>query len=226
MPDGLTWRENIRIEIEKVKKMNRAEKWSYFKTYYLVKTLIALTALILIIWFVYDMKQASREVLISGCMVNVEMDDEGYVFLTDGYQNYLGIDEKEGITQISPDNYLDFLGEQQMDNYSYEMALMAQIAAGDFDYMILDEAAYEHFLDAEIYADVNNVLSADQLELCKDRLTGEEGVTTAVDISGTAFAKKYQVAPEKVYLVFVDIDLNVERCRDFLDFVLYGSIEE
>ncbi len=227
MNEPLTLTEQIEQEKEKVKDMDKKTKWSYFKTYYLSKVLIGLAVLCMVVWFGYDMIQGSREIVMSGCMINVNINSEGHQFLTNDYVTASGNDPKKVIAQVSLENNLMFMDEEQaMDNQSYEMALFAQIAAGDYDYMILDEAAFEHFQKADIYSDLSQVLSSQELEVWQDRLVytkrpdgKEDTFASAIRLTDTVLCERFEFNSKEVYIVLINVNEQNGNGKRLLDYI-------
>ncbi len=226
MQDGLSWKEAIELEINKIKEMSSKERVNYFKTYYLSKTIAAVCILGLVIWFVIDMKNANKEILIAGCMVNVEVGTGGYHYMTDHYLEYAQADEKKEVAYLSVGNRLNFLNGQEMDNYSYEMALIAQLSAGDFQYMILDESALDRFQELDVYIDMEEVLTKEQLKKYKDSivyLKSEEKDSeeaAAFMLKDTKLVNEYEPEPKDIYLVFIDVNFDKEKCTKFINYLL------
>lgn len=227
MQDGLSWRESIELEKKKIEEMSSKEKLSYFKTYYLKKVVVSIFMLVLLIWFIVDMVNSNKEILIAGCMVNVEVGSAGYYYMTDDYLEYADVNSKKNIAYLAVGNRLNFLDGQDMDNYSYEMALIAQLAAGDFHYMILDKSALERFQSLDVYVDMEEVLTKEQLEEYKDAIVyleseekGSEKEAAAIELTDTQLVKKYEIEPKEAYLVLVDVNFNKEKCAQFVNYIL------
>ncbi|MCM1155814.1 MAG: hypothetical protein NC314_03920 [Roseburia sp.] len=225
----------MRNEIEKIRRMPPKERWEYFRTYYLVQTVIGVIVLILAAFFIHDMKVSSREILASGCLVNVTIDQEGFFYLTDEYISFCEKSQKEASAFLSVDNTLDFMPENPLDKDSYVMALTAQIYAGDYQYMILDKEAWEYFQKSDVYADLTQMLTPEQQEKYADRMVyqtyqtedGTQGrIATALDLTGTAFAGHCHLEPQTAYLVFIETaqeentEITVEKKRRLADYIL------
>lgn len=225
----------MKNELQKIRQMTPGEKWDYFKTYYLVQTVIGVIVLILAVFFIRDMKMGSREVLASGCLINVAIDEEGFLFLTDGYVDFCGKSIKKASVFLSVDNTLDFMPGNPLDKDSYVMALTAQIYAGEYQYLILDQEAWEHFQASDIYADLAQTLTQEQQEAYADRMIrqtvqSEDGThtetATALDLAGTAFAKRFHLEPQEAYLVFIETaqekyqDDVIEKKQRIADYIL------
>ncbi len=78
-------KEKWKLRVSEFKQMDSRQRWSYFKTYYLLKCIIALIFLAMVLHFGFDIRQNHREVLASGCLVDVEISPQGVVYLTDDY---------------------------------------------------------------------------------------------------------------------------------------------
>ncbi len=225
--DELTFVEKIKLEIEKIKAMSGAKKWDYFKTYYMTKTIIAVLLIIIGIWIGHDIRESCREILLSGCTVHVNMNEEGYRFFTEDFIKYQGKDPEKVVAQLALDNPLQFMdAEQQMDNSSYEMALIAQMAAGDYDYMLLDKAALTRFQKEELYADLEELLSPEELAIWQDRLIYFEkpdgkGDTFAgaIRLTDTAMDLSYEFDAEEVYLVLININQENGNGKRLLEYL-------
>lgn len=224
----------MRNEAEKFRQMNSKEKWEYFKSYYLVQTIVGFILLVLAALFIHDMKLSNREVLASGCFVNVEIDGDGFLFLTDEYLDFCGKSAKEAISLLSIDNTLDFMPENPLDKNSYEMALTTQMAAGEFQYMVLDEAAWEHLKQTDTYADLTQILTPSQQEKYAQRMVYQQGegqteIATALTLSETEFARRYHLEPQTAYLVFLETaqdkntESTVEKKRQLVDYIMRNS---
>ena len=84
-------KEKWKLRVSEFKQMDSRQRWSYFKTYYLLKCIIALIFLAMVLHFGFDIRQNHREVLASGCLVDVEISPQGVVYLTDDYLSAIKI---------------------------------------------------------------------------------------------------------------------------------------
>ncbi|MDO4620546.1 MAG: hypothetical protein Q4B09_08005 [Lachnospiraceae bacterium] len=205
--------------------MNWSERWSYFRTYYLWKSLLLCFALLSALWIAADIRSSSREPAVQGLMLNVNMNTAGFSVFTDDYCDYLGLRKKDNPAQLSIDNRLHFLDEQEMDNATYEMVLIAQVAVGDYDYLVLDGPAYRYFVKNDIYADLDRLLPeslrspiANRLVKTKNPESGEE-MTTGISLKGTALDETCDFSTEEVYLVAVNVNEDNGRAKHFIDYL-------
>lgn len=165
----------IKDELNKISNMDRDQKWEYFKAYYLVKTVLIVIGIMLLIWFVKD-TVFQKMAVTSGCVYGIEITEEEKGKLTDGYLEYYGYNPKKYCAYISTDNMFEGT-EQQMDANSHEMALFAQVAAGEIYYFILDKDTLDMMTPGGIYADLSKVFPnglPDGFKDCEIELVDEE----------------------------------------------------
>ena len=86
MPDGIGFKEGVKIEKEKWAKMDAKKRWSYFKTYYLkwvIAIILAIAAIVSITSSI--IKSKKTENLFEGALVNTYISTEGENYLGEGY---------------------------------------------------------------------------------------------------------------------------------------------
>lgn len=187
----MSLKDSINSEIDKISQMDRSKKWDYFKTYYLKWTIGIVVVLIMLIWFVKD-TMFQKYPASMGCAYNVELSEEQIYKLTDGYIDYMGLSPKKAWAGLSVDDMFEGTA-QEMDARSHEMALFAQIAAGEIYYLILDRDTLELYENGGIYAYLDEVLPeavVDEMEdvtvSVKDEETGAER-PLAIDLQKLGF---------------------------------------
>lgn len=213
-------RENIKTELNKVKEMNKEQKWDYFKTYYLKISVISIICLILLIWFIKD-TVFQKEIINAGCVYGVEITEEEQQILTDGYLKYLGLNPKKYDAFISIDNMFEGT-VQQMDANTHEMALLAQIAGGQIYYMILDKDNLYMYENSGIYSSLDDLFPDglpdrlnDGIEELTDPETGNS-YPVAIDLSKAGLFNDGREA----YLAFTIGIPNKEYPKKFLEYLL------
>lgn len=227
MLDGMTLKETINQEITKFKSMDKEKKWDYFKTYYLKVTIIVVIAFVLLLHLLYSIALGKREVLASGCFVNVGISEEGVLFLTDEYLTFCEKTDRDAVATVALDESVDVYGELPMSTDPYEeMALLAQLSAGEYQYMILDKEGLEKFAQLELYADLEEILDEQQMINLEDRIVyldnqaDKDNTASAISLSGTGFAAKYQLVPKDIYLAFVNIEPDVDKNKRIVNYIL------
>lgn len=213
-------KEFIDTELNKVSNMNKEQKWDYFKSYYLAKTVCAVICLVLLLWFIKD-TFFQKEIVSAGCVYGIDISEDEKLALTDGYIEYYRYNPKKYCAYVSTDNMFEGT-EQQMDANAHEMALFAQIAAGEIYYLILDKENFDMMANGEIYASLNDLFIDGLPEGIKDctvELTDSETgelYPAAVDLkkSGLLGANK------DGYLVFTVGVRDKEFPKKFLAYLM------
>lgn len=172
-------KEKIEAELNKISEMNKQQKWDYFKSYYMVKCILLFIGLLLFIWFVKDVFFQKKAVN-AGCVYGVEISDEEKNALTDGFLEYYNYDKNKYCAYISTDNMFEGTA-QQMDANTHEMALFAQIAAGEIYYLILDKDTFYAMKNGGIYMTLDEAFPKGLPKVFSDstvELTDEESNET------------------------------------------------
>ena len=216
-------KEKWKLRVSEFKQMDSRQRWSYFKTYYLLKCIIALIFLAMVLHFGFDIRQNRREVLASGCLVDVEISPQGVVYLTDDYLLACHKNPKASVSYLSTDNTLSFSSDAPLDQASYEMALIAQISVGEYSYMILDEQALGYFVESDFYADLGKVLSKEQYHHLEWRLNYQNmqdgKYPVALCLDKTDIAGYLQTDASKAYLVFTNVNQDIAKNRQLVDYL-------
>jgi len=200
-------KEKWKLRVSEFKQMDSRQKWSYFKTYYLLKCIIALIFLAMVLHFGFD----------------VEISPQGVVYLTDDYLSACHKNPKASVSYLSTDNTLSFSSDAPLDQDSYEMALIAQISAGEYSYMILDEQALGYFVESDFYADLGKVLSKEQYHRLEWRLNYQNmqdgKYPVALCLDKTDIAGYLQTDASKAYLVFTNVNQDIAKNRQLVDYL-------
>lgn len=191
----------LKSEIDKVSSMDKHKRLEYFKTYYLTGTIIAVVAIVLLVWLIKD-TVFQKKMVCAGCVYGIELSDEQKYALTDGFLEYYDYNPKNYFAAVATDNMFEDTA-QQMDANSHEMALYSQIAADQIYYLIVDEKTLNKMATGGIIASVDEVLPKEQYEILKDYVylcDDGEGNTyeTAISLSAFDFFEENQDG----YLVF------------------------
>lgn len=138
-------REDEHIEgIERFKALEGREKWSYFKSYYLWKTIILLVLIVAVIAGITDWAQARNDIDVYVAVVDDSLNDQ---------------------TVMTGKNYVAFVGSEEYDisinidhEYVAEDALLSvKIGVGGVDILIAKHEFHEAY-PAGNYEDLEEVL--------------------------------------------------------------------
>lgn len=219
MIHGLTFKEYIEEEKQKLSEMDKAEKKSYFKEYYLKTCIVALICLALFMWFLVEMLLSFRHVVVTGGVIGAQINHEGEKYLSDDYMEYLG---KSGL--FNKVNFAPYIILDENDP-STVMALEAEIATNSYNYLITTEKGLQFITQMECLADLDETLDSKLKEKLSDRFvyrklgdSGEEKAA-AIDITDTAFAKEYLLAGENIYFILTGKTEEYEKGMDVLRYM-------
>ena len=197
--------------------------WMYYKEYLWVAGLVFM-ALALVVTVITS---RTKTTLVSGMMANITISQDGYNYLSSEYQEYLEGDKKH-IVELDYTKFGDMLdagsGE---DSYYSAMVLTARVSGGLLDYMLLDKFAMEYYITQEIYMDLRQFFTAEELAALKaeDRLIYAQQAdktdawVVAVDISGTEFAKNNITSQGGVYFALSGNTQRPEMCRNAWEYI-------
>lgn len=230
MPDGIGFKEGVKIEKEKWAKMNAKQRWSYFQTYYL-KWVIAIILIIaaLVSITVSVIKGKKTENLFEGALVNTYISTEGENYLGDGYLEHLGTGKYRKVYLNTAINIS--VDEDNLDQYMYanRVKLMSLMAAKELDYMIVSKEALHNLEAGDTYADLTTCLSEELMEELSDYIeyaqhdeTMEE-YPAAIRITDSYLVKEYQLSPKDCYLVFISNSKRLDRAEDFVTYIYWGE---
>ena len=88
--DG-TLKERFNKEVLKWKELDKKQKWEYYKSYYLGKTIVGVLLFAMFCSLIYEIFINNKEDIIAGSIVNLKISEEGYSLLTDKYLEYYNI---------------------------------------------------------------------------------------------------------------------------------------
>lgn len=221
MTDGMTLKESIANEKRKWKEMNGKQKLSYYKTYYLIPTIILVVVLAFVINVILDVTVRKKTPIFSIITVNMHDEQDIVGKISEELLNYLDGNEKKEEIAINEQFY------SENGDTTTMMVLQANVAANSVDAMIMDESAYKAFGDLGCFEQLDKLLTDEEFSEWEDRMiyldySDEEISITypaAIDISGTSFAKRYYPLQDTVYLSAIINGDNVDRFKEFLDFV-------
>ena len=177
--DNKSIRQKIGEEKRKFLALDRKEKLTYFRSYYLVPLLVVIAALVFIGTMIRDVIRGQGEILISGMFLNTSLTDEADAYLEQGFVEYLGRTGEK--VHVNTAQYvLDFSGGMALSSpYQAQMAVVTQLAAGTLDFVLVDESAFEYLGSHGMIADPEKVLTPETLQKYRDRLVYREVYSTA-----------------------------------------------
>lgn len=200
--------------------------WEYYKEWLLVVFIVCMG----ISLAVTVISEQQKEVLVSGMLVNISIDQRGMYYLTTEYAQYLGATDKNQVAEVDYTSFGDPLDPEQGENSYYaSMILPSRVTGAMLDYIIMDKFAMEYYITQDLYMDLRDFFTPEELEqLEKEKrviYAQEEGsfdrVPIAVVITQLPFIQTY-VAPEgdnAIYFALAGSTPRPEMCRNVWNYL-------
>lgn len=233
----LTLKERWQKLKDELKGMTPKQKLEHLWEYYKWVLGVALIVVFMVGMLVSMAVTRNTEVLMSGVLINVDVDLEGYAYLKNGYFEKCGGVKYQHAVEVSYRQYED--GNLTLDpakSFDSYQSVLAMMAASSLDYMIMDELALETFVTPEFSLDLRQFLTEEELEAYKDDLiwvinenTGET-LPLALNISDLEFTRNcvpISAAEVPIYIAITCPDERIDETRDFWDYLLaYEATEQ
>lgn len=219
------YQEIIKLR-EEMKPMSWSQRIDHIWTYY--KEYIGLLALVIFIstGLITSIVRAQREVLITGIMVNLTVDQEGYNYLSEDYAEYLEIKDKEKV-RLEYTSFMDLATSSSEQDYYAAMTVIAEVSAKKLDYMILDEFSMGFYAGQEVYLDLSKVFTQEELDAFAEKdlliycMEEEEQVRwpAAIKITDLPYVKDNITAEDDVYFALSGSSEKYEQIRDMWEYI-------
>ena len=155
------YKELVQLRTE-MKPMSFKDKvdhiWTYYKEYI---GLVAL-ALFVTIGLITSMATANKNAVITGILVNITMDQEAHNYLSVDYADHL--DEDTEKVKLESTSFYDLETNPSEENYYASMIVINEVSAKMLDYMILDKLAMEFYTGQEVYLDLREFFTLEELQ--------------------------------------------------------------
>lgn len=198
-------RDEIKEQNAKLKGAPFKEKLSYFKEYYLKSTLAVIAIATFIISVIYSMMSGPSDTAFAALFYN-DTGDSSDTTLAENFASYMSIDINEHDvyidatmsyhdtsaiaydTQTAEESATTDTGTALSSTmFSYEDYVglekaMALIAAKELDIIAGDEEAFRYYCKAEVYADLRELFTAEELSAYEDRLCYYENEETGESV--------------------------------------------
>lgn len=211
--------------IATLKPMTFRQRIDYIFTYYKEHMLLALIALIILVGVVVSLFNAQIEIIFSGTIANLDLTKDGAAYLREDLFDYFG--GKPGQEVRLSASYFDelFSSVDSFDyNYNAAMGVVAMVGAQSLDYMIMDEVALKFFLSQDIFMDLREFFTEEELAELESRLVYFElddgsRYPVAVHIEDTAYAKDCIDVKDAVFFAFIANAPHMDACHEFWDYL-------
>lgn len=208
-----------------LKPMTFPQKLDHLWTYYKYYVLIAVVVLVFLAAIITGIVNASKEVLVSGMMTNVSMKQSGFHYLSDGYAEVL---EAKGnqVVELTSTNFEDLETSEDVEaNYNAAQVLIARVSGGLLDYAIIDQMSFEFYLTQEVYLDLRELFTQEELQRLADAdmlayaKIAETGDTwpVAVKITNWDFTRDNVNTKGEIYFIVSGNSPDLEAVRGILE---------
>lgn len=216
-------KNEARTERQKLKDMSLKDKvwyiWEYYK-FHILGVLIVIG----IFWVIGTSIYRSTFDSTLYCMY-INNRSEGELntdVLTEDFHDYMGFTDKQLINTESA--FLSYGDNTSEFSYASMAKISALVASNELDVMIGDEENFDHYASMGAYADLEELLPADLLDVVKDRLVyaaDESGVSRAcgVTVDGTEFAEKSNLTLSPAVLGVISNSRNTDNCIALIRYI-------
>ena len=211
---------------EDLKPMTWKERIEHIFMYY-KEVMLVILALIVALSAVITMSiNSSKEVLVSGMIINLSLKQEGYNYMQSEYLEVLAPGEKNKDVQLDATNFGDILDAENGEfNYNASMTFIARVSGQMLDYAIMDKFAMEYYITQDAFLDLREFFTEAELaemDAAKKIIYVQVEETgkrwpVAVDISDIPFVKDNVTTEGPIYFVFSGNIRNIETYRNIWD---------
>lgn len=225
-------KESLKKLAEELKPMSWPKRIDHIWTYYKEVILLAVLGVVIVVGFISSFIDANKVNLINGMMVNITMEQEGYNYLTQDFAKQVVTQDDEEVTL----EYTEFLSMADPtsgeDNYYAAMTLIAEVSAKKLEYVIHDQLSLEFYLTQEVFMDLQEFFTAEELAQWEDKLvygyeedTGRKWVA-AVDITDIPFIRDNVKSEGPIYFSLGGSTEKLPMCRRMWENILAWEPKE
>lgn len=132
--------------------------WTYYKEYILVFGVFAMV----LVGLITSAISGAKDPKITGILVNLSMEQKGMNYIAEDYVEYMGLKD-EDMVRIGYTYFEDPMVVVTDENYYASQTVINQVSAQMLDYMILDQMAVEYYSRWEVYMDLRDVFTEEEL---------------------------------------------------------------
>jgi low affinity Fe/Cu permease len=219
MDDEKSLKEIIREELHKLSGMTWGKRLGYIWDYYkpLMAAILGILLVINIGVTIYRNKQLIDVVNVYMVDCNsMEVDTDE---IKSEFADYIGGLEKHEVITID-----DCLEANADDTSQYGIAMQIKRVAlatnGDMDLMLLNESAYEDYLEKESLKPMDDLLTEEQKDRWSDLLIENDGEIYGVNVQDSPVLQRYNAyGGEPVYACVALNASHLDMCVTFLEYL-------
>lgn len=154
--------DEFRDEVNKVKEAPLKEQIAYY-AYYYKWHMITLVAIITVVFSIFRSVVTNVEIAFYAYLINSIEIDVDNMSLEKELSQLAAVDEEKERVVLDGAFYLDF--EQQDTNFvTYQQKLAVMVGSSEVDMMITDVGTFENLSQWELFLDIRNMLSEEEVE--------------------------------------------------------------
>ena len=213
----------LRDELKPMSWQKRIDHiWTYYKEYIGLFAVFAFVT----IGLISSAVQAQKETVITGMMVNITIEQEGFNYLSEDYAEVLQLSKDQQVA-LEYTSFADIATSVDEADYYAAMTVVAEVAAKRLDYMILDKMGMEFYTGQEVYMDLSKVFTEEELaefaekELLIYCMEEEERIPwpAAIKINDLPFIKDNVTSPGDIYFALAGSSENFEQIRAVWEYI-------
>lgn len=195
--------------------------WEYYKWVLLVLAMVAMVAAMVITGII----NKSVEILYSGVAVNVQLSEEGSRYLTQDLADELGAVGREK-ADLFVTSFQDLQTTSDAEvNAAAAMQVVLMITTADYDYVMMDQTAFDFYKNHSIFASLETIFPPEVLAQYDASFvyheTQEDGrYPIAIDITECSFARGCIAEGDRVFIAFPGNTGRTELNDDFLAYLM------
>ncbi len=205
-----------------LKPMSWKQRIEHIFSYYEELVIVAAIILAVIIFVSIAVSKDDKAVIFGGAFANVDINQIGYDYLSDGLIEHLGADPETQRVDLSSTAFKEVTQVSELDvSYNAAMKPIAKIEEGVLDYLVMNEDAMEFYMTQYALMDLTEVFTADELAAMEDDLIyvylEVESVRypIAIEVTDMPFFKDCVDVSKPVYFGFTGHKEDSEEYRAF-----------
>lgn len=222
MEDG-TWRDSVKKELKKLSKMTWKERIGYVWDYYKAQMALLIGLILLIHIGVTIFQNMQIEEVLQAYLVNCNAMEVDAKEMSAEFADYVGGLDKHQVATVNTTLIEEGKdAPQSQSSMAEQMKLTTLIGAQAIDVVVLDELAYETYLEDGFLMDLSGLLTPEQKEQWQERLEEDVGgVCYAVEVTDSpVLASQNAYFGGKIYAAVMANSVNTDMSIAFVDYLL------
>lgn len=218
--------------LEDLKGLSFGGKIKHLWTYYWWTLVVLAVVIFFIDLGITSYRNRNTEILIGGFSINQVISEEGETYLTTDWRTALGAESALQNVTLAYAYFEDPNMAVSEDEMAATFQVIAMITAKELDYVLMDQAALEFYLNQDAFLPLENSLTQEQLAQFEDYLVygtyGEDSTETvplAIDISHLPFIDECTMNVKSVYIAFPGNRENAQSGAQVLDYLMNWKAE-